>query len=730
MRLISLHLLVYSLIFSICTIKLSYANTNGWGEYSCDSSIQENRVYVMVDYNIVPSSKKENTFFTIKEDDAPIHGEFVVHSIQNSVNLKITKLKKILIPLKNLYHKQQSSYESFGNNIYFLICPKKAASNSHFTFNKPYEQMPLTQNKIGFKCSLLSCNIGLYPQGDQHMSTSEKIMNGGVVEQGLFIGFKDNPTENFNYILFYGGTKTAGYDKTVLVACPYKNWVSRYTYATFKPDSLILDHYPKIPDDYDRHILVPAHRLRYIPRQIGVKNRLTFTCGYLEQDKNITQSGPIRIGYEFDKNDNYLIDYFQIKSDKFYCGNIDITNYYLFSYIYKADIHYSDQGEIEYITKLNEHKFYYKQVIYAYDKDWILNKFKNNKEKFFDNDYDLPIFETKCVAKHGTEVGKLGLTVDKIPQYPKYKVVKKDDPEKETYTIDLDANKDKEISCKVILFKNKDPRYSDFYEKAFSTRIQKILDVNDQTYSGELVKSIKITGDPNKDIGKYKCILYNVTILDIVDSEFYVLAKSLSNQTTTVDESMSNKDMYKCDLVDKNKQFLIKMTVTIPNKKPIFFERDTKIINYINKNFKERFDHVVYHPDDEKDYRTDTNVKCIYLDPNTKKETEVQKNIKVAEKKKKKETKGLSKTVIISIICGSIFAVIVLIGVVICLIVVKKNEKKKQMLISQNSGTSSMSKSHSSVRGSSKSKSKRTKGNSRKKSRTKSKSVVSKNCKS
>uniref|UniRef100_A0A0K0E6K7 Ig-like domain-containing protein n=1 Tax=Strongyloides stercoralis TaxID=6248 RepID=A0A0K0E6K7_STRER len=731
MKFYSFLLLLYALNLKISNNYYGFVDANNrYGQYHCTQNSNENRLFVIINMNHI-IDKSEHYYYMKKEKDVPAVNDYVLHSVVPNTNLKFKQIKKFIIPIKNLYYNIHNKYEDIRNNIHFLICPYSTQSNLYTKFTELDENKPLTVYMDAARCSIYKCTIGIYPRATEYMNTVDKILQGGQIDFGIFIGFKDSPAENLDSIYFYAGYyKKAGHTNIPLVACPYINWVVRQSLAKFTPDPLVTEKFPLLPDDNKRHILIPAYILKKVKRPKDATDRFTFTCGTLEQDKNFTEAGPIKIGYEFDIDEKIIARKFKVDKNNFYCGDLDITNYYLFSFIDSGDLLGKQTPEMEPVTSTTEQKFYYNQVFYAYKKNDILEKYKNNEERFFDEDHYPPVFHAECITRHDSEVGKLTPKIGERLQAPRYRPVVKGGEEVETYIIDLHEQKGQDITCHVSLFKNTDQRYSDFYSKAFATRIQKVFDADGKEYSGEPSPSIKVTGDEKTDIGVYRCTLHSTDVVEVLDSEFHLLSGKLSDQKTIVEESYSNKDMFKCELVNINKQFLIKMQVTIPKQKAVTYYMDKKK-NEKNKNFKERFNYITYHPNDESDYKTDTVVKCIYKNDETNDETVVEKKVDIKDKPKEDK---FSKKILIPIIVGVSVFIIIILAIVAFLVIKKRRDKKRLELLSNATNSTSKSKSKSSTSGSksiSKSSNSTSKSKTKKsKSRSKATSGLSKNSKS
>uniref|UniRef100_A0A0N5BMB9 Ig-like domain-containing protein n=1 Tax=Strongyloides papillosus TaxID=174720 RepID=A0A0N5BMB9_STREA len=675
----------YFLFFYFLNTRISnnflLSQSNEWGAYECSAKSPLNgkeRFFIITNINVI-SHRIEEYYYLKDINTAPTTDSIVIENVSENVNVLAKKVIKLMIPLETLYFNYYNVPVDLKNNINFLFCPLEFASKLG-VFNENVVGHRIEKYVNGIRCSVYKCDIGPFPMVNSHTNISERILVDREVDKVFFIGFQTSPNKNIDYIFFYNSDKPAGNAHIVLVACPYINWIRKQSSAKFIPSKYVKNDFPSLPNDMDRHKLVPTFMLENISRGQNFSNRNTFTCGTLEQYEKLADPTPIKIGYEFDQSEDISSKFLTIDGDNFFCGDVNITNHYIFTFINSTDIMNSSEPIMEYITSIKSVNFYVNQKIYAYDKEYILSKYKDGAEKFFDTDNDLPIFSPSCVANHKVEVAKLRLKIGSTINPPKLKKNNSTGKSIETYIVSIKEQKDQELSCHAVLLKNNDDRYTNFYNKKYSTRITKIKDANGKPYSGNASISIKITESIEEVAGVYTCTIHNSEVYEILNSEFQILPGELDPNIKKVKKNKPNKRLYTCATVNMGNQTLIEMNVTHQEKETISFQFSNKSRN---KNFKKYKHYVIYHPDNESEFNLPTEIKCTYMNFTSKDIASVDQNIQTYDKDNMKHS--ISSIVFIPIACGAILVLLIVILKVIYVISLIRHKKKNAAVLNSNS---------------------------------------------
>uniref|UniRef100_A0A0K0G1Y9 Ig-like domain-containing protein n=1 Tax=Strongyloides venezuelensis TaxID=75913 RepID=A0A0K0G1Y9_STRVS len=661
------------------------SQNNEWGTYECSAKSSLNgkeRFFIITNINVITNRIEE--YYYLKDiNTAPTTDSHIIENVSEDINVLAKKVIKLMIPLESLYFNYYNVPVDFKNNINFLFCPLEFASKLG-VFNENYEEKAIGKYVNGTRCSVYKCDIGPFPMVNSHANISHRILIDKELEKVFFIGFQTSPNKNIDYIFFYNAGKPAGNINIVLVACPYKNWIRKQSSAKFIPSKYVKNDFPSLPNDMDRHKLVPTFILENISRGQNFPSRNTFTCGRLEQYEKLADPTPIKIGYEFDQLEDISSQFLTIEGEELFCGDVDITDHYIFTFLNSTDIFNSSEPNMEYVTSIKSVNFYVNQKIYAYDKEYILSKYNDSAEEFFDTDNDLPIFPPSCIANHRVEIAKLKLKIGSTIVNSKFKKDKFTGENIETYTVSVKEQKDQELSCHAVLLKNSDDRYTNFYNKKYSTRIKKIKDANGKPYSGNASTAIKITESIEEVAGVYTCTIYNSKVHEILDSEFHILPGELDPYIKKVKNNKPNKHLYRCTTINMmSNQTLIEMNVTHQGKKTMSFQFSNK---NRNKNFKKYKHYVIYNPDDESRFNLPTEIKCTYMNFSSIDNPTVEQNIQTYHTDNTRHS--ISSIIFIPIGFGTILIILIVILKIIYAISLIRYNKKKAAVLNSNSCSS------------------------------------------
>uniref|UniRef100_A0A0N5C411 ZP domain-containing protein n=1 Tax=Strongyloides papillosus TaxID=174720 RepID=A0A0N5C411_STREA len=468
--------------------------------------------------------------------------------------------------------------EEIKANIKFFFCDKggKKLNNVHITLkNYVSEKVGLHFVDNSVQCSIEACRIGLYLKHHKKI-TSENVKDLKHIDHSYYVVIV--PDEEHKGLYYTGLDNEVDEMKGFfpLVPCPYHNWVGTAFLTQYKVRESIINNGQLIKDNEDSNILIPAFRISSEPY---FQNH--FVCGKLLQ----IDHDPVDIGFKIDLIDpsglkekikNKAKHKITLHGNEIKCDGNKINTKTSFGFLDKEYILNSKESLMTYFNEKFE--FYHGQLILEYDEVTNIQQQKYFLS-LFKQDSEIVKHSPKCYGY----IDDLKQTFEFTFRIDKKDIldvtIMKDDKNNEVPVVYLnDYYKEKgkiSVECYVVKSGDKDKNFNGYYNKAYKTKLQRVvqqeLKHNDQPEVNELI----ISSENDKLFGIYICQLEcnGCNKNDYVkDRNILLLPSTLFNVSSDIKVYSDSKNYLSCRLnIDKFGQ-LKSMSIIYKGKSKIEYD--------------------------------------------------------------------------------------------------------------------------------------------------------------